>query len=222
MMGEAVLVLWLDVDPARERECDEWYLGEHIPDRIHLPGFRRARRYRALQGAPEYLAIYEAQDAASMLAEGYLGLLENVNDTGLRMRAAFRNTVRSTFAVGASVGLGEGGAMASLRFAPAPGAGTALRRWITGSLIPELARQHCVCGAHFLESVPAIRSKMDEYRKTGLDDASADWVILFEAPRKSDIDDARNTVLPPGTLARQGAAPAEDYGVYDLLYGVAP
>jgi hypothetical protein len=148
MKGQAVLALWRDVDAARQRECDEWYLREHTPDRINLPGFRRARRYQGLEGEPEYLAVYEAQDSASMLAEDYLHLLKSVNETGLRMRAAFRNTVRSTFRVSASLGLGEGRVMASLRFSPAPGAAARLRQWIVGGLLRELEKQHCVCGAH--------------------------------------------------------------------------
>jgi hypothetical protein len=36
-----------------------------------LPGFRGARRYRALDGTPEYLAVYELDDLDALRTEGY-------------------------------------------------------------------------------------------------------------------------------------------------------
>lgn len=220
MHGEAILALWLDVEPESRAECDDWYIREHIPDRVGLPGFRRARRYKAVKGAPEYLAIYEAETAESMLGAGYIGLLGNVNERSLRMRAAFRNVVRSTFRVTATLGLGEGALIATLRFSPAPGAHSRLREWLTGSLMPELATRRCIVGVHLWECDPSIRARMDEHRKTGHADAQADWVLLFEATQPEEIDAATQIVLTPGILARHGASAGEQYGVYGFLYGV--
>jgi len=220
MRGDAVLALWLDVEERAKAECDDWYLREHIPDRVKLPGFRRARRYKALSGAPEYLAVYEADTAESMLGPGYLGLLGTVSEQGLRMRAAFRNVVRSTFRVTATLGLGEGALMASLRFSPATGRQNELRDWLTQTLMPGLVRMPCVVGVHLWECDPATRARMDEYRKTGQQDAEADWVLLYEATQPHEIVAAREALLPAGTLARHGAAPGEHYGLYEFLYGV--
>ena len=42
-MGSGVLALWLDVAPDLERETDDWYVDEHLPDRIDTGGYLRAR-----------------------------------------------------------------------------------------------------------------------------------------------------------------------------------
>lgn len=52
----------------------EWYETDHIPARMALPGFRGARRFRALAGEPEYLAIYEMDSLAALESDAYLEL----------------------------------------------------------------------------------------------------------------------------------------------------
>jgi uncharacterized protein DUF4286 len=54
-----LLVVHTDVDPAHEDEFHAWYNDDHIPALVGQPGFIRARRYRAVEGQPKYLAIYE-------------------------------------------------------------------------------------------------------------------------------------------------------------------
>ena len=50
--GTGGLMLWIDVDPALRRETDAWYVDEHLPERVDIAGYRNARRYLAVEGAP--------------------------------------------------------------------------------------------------------------------------------------------------------------------------
>ena len=55
----------LSVPPAAEADLGAWYAHEHIPALLKVPGWRRVRRYRLLQGgAPTYLALSEVESAA--------------------------------------------------------------------------------------------------------------------------------------------------------------
>jgi hypothetical protein len=50
--------------PERTDEFNDWYDDTHVPQLLTLPGFVRARRFRAVNPPPdgpyeEYLAIYE-------------------------------------------------------------------------------------------------------------------------------------------------------------------
>jgi hypothetical protein len=66
-------ILFSQMEPPAER-CDDfhrWYETDHIPARMALPGFRGARRYRALDGEPAYLAVYELDDLDALGGEGY-------------------------------------------------------------------------------------------------------------------------------------------------------
>ena len=49
-------------DPSREKECNEWYDGTHVPDVLSTPGMLRATRYENPtpgEGRGKYLALYE-------------------------------------------------------------------------------------------------------------------------------------------------------------------
>lgn len=53
----------MDIDPAVEDEFNDWYTTEHIPLLRQVEGVQRARRFRALRGAPRYVALYEMDRA---------------------------------------------------------------------------------------------------------------------------------------------------------------
>ena len=52
LLGRAILADWNEVDRTIEADFDDWYLREHIPERISVPGMTRA----ALSGAGRRLA----------------------------------------------------------------------------------------------------------------------------------------------------------------------
>jgi hypothetical protein len=52
-----------DVPAEHETEFNKWYETEHIPLLSAVPGMLRARRFRAMEGKPRYIALYELADA---------------------------------------------------------------------------------------------------------------------------------------------------------------
>src|SRR3954462_11016792 len=56
---KAVLVVHGEVDEADVAELNRWYEEEHRPAKLGLPGYASLRRFRAHDGAPHFLAIYE-------------------------------------------------------------------------------------------------------------------------------------------------------------------
>jgi hypothetical protein len=51
-----------------------WYNSEHVPARIVLPGFLRARRFAPLDDSKGFLAIYETSGREAFASEGYAAL----------------------------------------------------------------------------------------------------------------------------------------------------
>jgi hypothetical protein len=72
--GERPAVLIVTVEVAEEDvdELNRWYEEEHRPEKLSLPGYLTMRRYRAADGSPTFLAIYELDhpDVATAAAEG--------------------------------------------------------------------------------------------------------------------------------------------------------
>ena len=222
MQGKAVLALWIDIVPEMREECDDWYVSRHIADRIAVPGWRRVRRFQAVQDArPETLALYEVQAPEDLVSDDYLRLQRNVNATDIRMRATFRNVVRDTFKVRHSTGKGEGGLMLSLRFRPdaAAIADEVVALAVRDEVIPALRALHGVVAVHLLQQAPAFRDIHDAHRKSGTDDARAKWVLLVEATRDEYAGTAEKLLRywPDGKVL--GLSDGE-IGIYGLMYAV--
>ncbi len=118
LKGSGALMLWLDVAAELDRETDGWYIDEHMPERIDIGGYLRARRFGALEGTPAYLTLFEAQTPAALASEGYLRLVNRISEQSKRIRAGFSNVARNTFKVRYSAGRGIGTIVASLRLTP--------------------------------------------------------------------------------------------------------
>lgn len=53
------LCVWTDIDPVHEADFNAWYDREHMQERVAIPGFTHARRFRATDRGPrKYLALY--------------------------------------------------------------------------------------------------------------------------------------------------------------------
>ena len=58
-----MMIAMFDIPEDLDEEFNTWYDEEHIPEKIgRVPGFVRARRYRSMQGRPNYVCIYELED----------------------------------------------------------------------------------------------------------------------------------------------------------------
>jgi hypothetical protein len=218
LMGTGALLLWLDVAPQLDRETDAWYVDEHMPERIDLGGYLRARRYGAIEGSPAYLTLFEAQTPAALANDGYLRLVKRISEQSQRIRAGFSNVARNTFAVRASRGRGIGTVVASLRLTARDPVGVAAAA--LDAQVPHLLRRRGVVGVHWLQAAPAVRAKMDAVRAVGQSDAGADYVLLIEATRVADIHDIRRDAVSAAALEQFGFA-EQNFAIYGLLYEVS-
>ncbi len=75
--GTGILALWNNCAPGHEADYEAWYQGEHLPERLAVPGILRGRRYEALAGAPHYFTYYETTSPDVFVSEAYLERVEN-------------------------------------------------------------------------------------------------------------------------------------------------
>ena len=72
LLGQAVLAMWWDVAPASREELEHWHAHEHFPERLALPGFRRASRWTAVDGGEGFFVMYELDDHAVLASAPYV------------------------------------------------------------------------------------------------------------------------------------------------------
>lgn len=214
--GTGALVLWIDIDPAVEREADAWYVDEHLPERVTVAGYRKARRYVALEGSPRYLSVFEADTPEALASEGYLRLVREISQQSHRIRAGFSNVIRNTFRVSSSYGRATGGVVGCIRLEPTRLTDLGEAEAKMAELVARLASEHCIVGAHWLIAAPEIRAQLDAVRAVGQQDAAASHVLVVEATQPEEVHALRGKLLSATDLAERGWREAA-FGIYRLL-----
>jgi hypothetical protein len=116
LAGEAVVAIWNGIAPEARAEFYDWHHNEHMPERVGIPGFRRGRRYVALDAAthPEFFTLYEVDAMPVLQGSDYANRLNAPTPWTRRVTAQFRDTARGLARVLESVG--AGGVLLTLRF----------------------------------------------------------------------------------------------------------
>lgn len=143
MTAAAQGMLFSQMEPPAELLDDfhDWYDTEHIPVRLALPGFERATRYRALEGSPEYLAIYELSDLATLDSDGYRQLKDQPSPRTDRMLAQVRGFTRFTCELTSDTGPAAAGDYLSVvAFAVPEADEAALDDWYENEHVPALMK----------------------------------------------------------------------------------
>jgi hypothetical protein len=78
-MNRGLLLTLTEPPPAMEEEFNAWYDGEHLAERLAIPGFRSAQRWVAEvpPGAGKYLATYELNSVAVLTSQEYVRRFKN-------------------------------------------------------------------------------------------------------------------------------------------------
>src|SRR4029453_2161036 len=119
--ARGILAIWNDRRAGTETEYEAWYRGEHLPERLSIPGFRASWRYRAIEGEPEYFTFYETATPEGLFSEAYVARVENPTELTRRIMAGvFTNATRALLTRQARWGMLRGPFAVSVRFESKP------------------------------------------------------------------------------------------------------
>jgi hypothetical protein len=116
LAGLGVIAIWNDIAEGKLDEFLNWHNVEHIPERIGIPGFLRARRYRACSSGPQFFQLYELDSPNALTGADYTLRLNSPTEWTRRLSPIFQNSSRSLCKVAFSQGRGQGGCLATIRF----------------------------------------------------------------------------------------------------------
>lgn len=80
MAGErlpGILAIWNDCRAGREAEFDAWFQGEHLLERLAVPGFLFGRRHQAISGSAGHFNFYLVESPEVLTSKPYLERLDN-------------------------------------------------------------------------------------------------------------------------------------------------
>ena len=221
LLGKAALAMWWDIAPPALSEFEHWHAHEHFPERLGIPGFRRASRWTCAKGGEGIFVMYELQDYDVLASPGYLARLNAPSPWSVRMMPHHRNMVRSQ----CRVLEGSGGLTArhvlTIRLSPAQGRADELR-----SAVQVLAREVCMApglaGLHLLRHETPHIAATEEQKIRGLSDQVADWVLVASGYDAARLQELSATALADAALEKMGAASATHRGTYSLAYSATP
>lgn len=216
-----VLLVLNDVVEACDEEFNRWYQQQHIPERLGVPGFRTARRYRAVDGQPAYMAVYECESIDVLRSKAYLERLANPTDWTRKVMPSFRNMLRSACRETWSVGAGVGGGAIVVQCKPTQGRDDAARRFVKDSLAPGLMQSASLVRMSLWEGDAAFTGgPSPEMALRGGFDKSADWVLFLESYDLAKTALALDTQLSAGAAAEMGLL-IDPWTGYQLIYAAA-
>jgi hypothetical protein len=221
LLGKAAVGMWWDIATRDRVEFEDWHSHEHFPERMGIPGFRRATRWASASGDEGYFVMYELDEYETLSSPAYFARLNAPTPWSVKMMPKHRNMVRSQCRVLESFGGGIAGSLLTIRLSPEPGRDEALRSDLRQRLQALPARAG-LTAAHLLQTQTPPAALTTEQKIRGGVDRVADWVVLAVGYDPQVLLGLAANELNPLALAEAGALPAQTSGLYRLSYTTTP
>ena len=199
-----VLAIFNDCRAGREDEFNAWFQGEHLEERLAVPGFLFGRRHQAISGSVGYFNFYLVESPDVLTSKPYLERLDNPTPMTKRiMSEVFINMNRTVCRRTIRRGAFRGAYAVTARFNETPDAGA-----LTATL-DDLMRDTNVAGGEIwiaLESA-GMPVSMEEKLRGG--DKKIKGCLMVDTLRQSDAE------ALGARLSRQ--FPGAELGVFRVL-----
>jgi hypothetical protein len=219
LAGEGLIAIWNGVTVEARDDIYAWHNREHMPERVGIAGFRRGRRYRAIEADVEFFTLYETDTPMVHTGSDYTTRLNSPTPWTRRSIAGFLDTSRSLCSVAASFGTGQGGLLVTYRYDVAPGREASQRNLLAQVVLPVLADAPGVVGAHLGIADHAASAIETTEKKDIAKPLIPNWVILVEGGSEvAPLLAACDAALAESRLIEAGAIAPVRRGLYQLQY----
>jgi hypothetical protein len=214
LLGRAALAMWWNVADDVLPEFEDWHTHEHFPERLGIPGFLRASRWRSAGADGDVFVMYELADHDVLSSPRYLERLNAPTAWSVKMMPHHRNMVRSQCRVVASRGSAIARHALTVRLAPIEG------RDALHATIARLVTRPGISGAHLLQHErPAIAATTEQKLRGG--DREAEWVLVVVGYDERALNQV--AIAEAGAaLVEGGAAAGAQAAVYTLSTSATP
>ena len=211
----AGVLIWNDVAVGSDDDFYRWHNGEHMPERMGIPGFIRGRRYVSDGRSPRWFTLYEAASMQVLTSPAYLDRLNNPTEGTRKALPMFRNTARSVCKLQRAVGHAVGGHALVLRFdARSQQADTSVARELALSVLERVEGLGGVISTSLYGAdVSASRINTAESKTRTFD--VPELTLLIETSHRPDAQRAM-AIVQGGDWGGCGLALRQEHGLYAL------
>ena len=222
LLGKAALAMWWDVPADARPELEHWHAHEHFPERLGLPGFRRASRWTAADGGAGFFVVYELDAHEVLASDAYVARLNAPTPWSTRMMPLHHRMVRCQCHVLASHGALTARHALTVRFTAAHGDAADALPQRFGALAAALVQRPGLVGLHLLRHEPPALAATTEQRIRGNADRGADRIAVACGYDLAALQALADTELGEAGLQALGAAPGAERQLFTLAYAALP
>jgi len=214
-----ILAVWNDRNPQIEDFYEQWYVHQHLPERVALAGWRFGRRYEALstEQLPRFFTYYETASVASMFSAEYVARLNAPTPETIEIMHNWSNMTRTSCELAYQQGNLFGAFACVARFVGSQCESTLVRvaaqALATGSRAATLPSAQVVAAQCWINQ-SAHRLDTAEAEVRGTQDKEISAGIVIDCMRESDALTTANWLS--GALANAGVQ-ADAITVYRFL-----
>lgn len=207
-----ILAVWNDCAPGAESDYERWYIGEHLPERLGVPGFRKGWRYEAVSATPRYFTYYEVDGPEVLASPAYMQRVENPTPLTRRiMTSTFRNATRTVCELTAKFGDMAGSQVISMRWE-----GRANVAAVAG-LAQSLHELDGVTKVQVWKAAPSQTPETEEVRVRGGPDAMIGGALVVDCVHASDASAVCTRLAAGADKDRLGLKRPPLVGTYAFL-----
>lgn len=221
LLGKGALAMWWSMAAPVRADFEDWHSHEHFPERLRIPGFRRATRWASADGGEGIFVMYELQEYETVSSAPYLERLNAPTPWSTRMMPYHRDMVRTQCRVLESAGGAVARHALTVRLSPAAGRTGDLRSGLR-ALIDSVPSRPGLVGAHLLQHQAPPIAATTEQKIRGSADQAADWVLVCCGYDLAVVQALAHDALSAQGLARLGASDASVRDFYTLSYSATP
>ena len=198
-MHTGILAIWNDCLSNAEKEYEDWYMGQHLPERVSVPGFRIGRRYQTVAAEPRYFTFYDTDTPEVLWSDAYRERLANPTFETAQIMKSFRNMNRTICRRVSQTGQFVAGHAVTARLAQLPDDAAQIQS--------ALLQATGVTGAEAWQAVevPAAGATVESKYRDGPDEAIG-AALIFHVMREQDALDTCDLLFQAlGDQAKIGA-----------------
>jgi hypothetical protein len=121
LVGNGLVAIWNDILDEKRDSFFEWHPREHMQERMGVPGFRRGRRYIAVEADIEFFHALRSERAGIARQRRLSSAACQSDEWSLSVLPSFRNNLRGVCRIESTAGYADGGFLATIRFEAAEG-----------------------------------------------------------------------------------------------------